>query len=132
MTFGQEDTFNQYINTILTNIKKLKPIDGQIVLRQLYETHFGIFNHVEEEENRPMAAVALYDMEINGQGSPLYRRISQYVRSGIIKYTGLNLTEFLSLPREIVQLLYDECEQQSKTEVMAMDSLQKDLNKMKD
>lgn len=135
MIYGQEDSFKDYIDTILKNIAKLQPIDAQIVLRKLYETHFGIFNHMEEEAKetitRPMASVALYDMEENGQGSPLYRRISQYIRNGIEKHTGLNLIEFLSLPREMIQFIYAECEKQSKTEVQGMEALQRDLNRMK-
>ena len=78
-----------------------------------------------------MATVALCDMETTTIGTPLYSRISQYIKSGIMKQTGLNLIEFLSLPKEIVQFIYEECEKQSKVEIKAMDGLQKQLNEMK-
>ena len=101
-----------------------------IVLRQFYETKFGIFDHILNGDRRPMSSVALYDAEENGANSLLYSRIESYMRSGVYKYTGLNLVEFLNLPREIVQLIFKLTENQSHTEGQALNEVQQHLKSM--
>lgn len=124
----QDDNFDDYLKEILNNIAKLKGADAQLVLRQFYETKFGVFDHIQNADQRPMSTVALYDTEENGQTSVLYSRIEQYIKSSILKHTGLNLTEFLSLPREIVQWIFKVSENQLRVEGESINAVQKQLN----
>lgn len=126
--YMQDDNFDDYLKEILNNIAKLKGADAQLVLRQFYETKFGVFDHIQNADQRPMSTVALYDTEENGQTSVLYSRIEQYIKSSILKHTGLNLTEFLSLPREIVQWIFKVSENQLRVEGESINAVQKQLN----
>lgn len=101
------------------------------MLRQFYETRFGLFDHIREADARPLSTVALYDAEENGPTSLLYARINQYIKSDIYKYTGLNLNEFLSLPREIIQLLFKAAEGKARAEGQTLDGIQSQLDAMK-
>lgn len=123
-------TFHDYLSQILTDISKLKGIDAQIVLRQFYETKFGIFDHILNGNQRPLSTVALYDAEENGPSSLLYSRIESYMRSEVYKHTGLNLVEFLNLPREIVQLIFRITENKTHTEGQALSEVQQQLKAM--
>ena len=70
-----------------------------------------------------MSVVALYDTEENGRTSLLRARIEQYIKSSVNKYTGLNLQEFLSMPREYVQWVFQFCEDKMKLEDEAYKAL---------
>lgn len=127
-----EQAYEQYQNDIMANIKKMGSIDTQISLRQYYETVFGVFDHPANEASRPMSVVALYDTEENGRTSLLRARIEQYIKSSVNKYTGLNLQEFLSMPREYVQWVFQFCEDKMKLEDEAYKALRTQVDAIKD
>lgn len=127
-----DDKFTDYIKTILTAVPKQGSIDTQITLRQLYEVEFGVFDHPAHEVARPLSVVGLYDTEENGQSSLLYARIEQFIKSNVNKYTGLDLHEFLKLPREIVQWVFKICEEKMKAEDEAYRSLQSHVDSIKE
>ncbi len=81
----------------------------QLVLREMYETQYGIFNHDDpiNERERPLSIVALHPKENWTKWSRLYRTIRRYDFHDIKGKFGLSLTEFLELPREIVELLFE-------------------------
>lgn len=116
----------------MNSVKSVPSCERKVILRQLYETRFGIYNHLSKEaEQNPLSCVALHDTEENSTGSLLYSRIEQYIKSDVHKYTGLNLNEFLAQPREIVQWLFKLCEEQVKKDSAGLAAVQQQLQQMK-
>ena len=62
--------------------------------------------------------------EVN-ENSLLQATIKNYIRTGIREYTGLNLTDFLELPRDIVEMITELCDQQSNKKEATIASIEK-------
>lgn len=129
--FPGNQSFHDYFDHLLRDLSKLDGTDVKIVLNQYYETKLGIFDHIANGDKRPMSTVALYDAETNGHGTVLYGQIEAYIKSNIHKYTGLNLTQFLDLPREFVELITRLCMVQVEKENSVTGDIQKQLDKLK-
>lgn len=60
--------------------------------------------------------------------STLYRTIQSYHLRNINKRFGLNLKEFLELPREFVELLFSICKLEDKQEESAYNDVKNELD----
>lgn len=109
----------------LRTLPKLTGADIEIVLKDLYETEYGIFNHLHPTVQRPLAGVAFHDAEEINDNSLLQDAIRKYVKSEVLNYTGLNLVEFLELPRDIVEMIVSACESHSRTKDAAIQNIEK-------
>ncbi len=85
----------------------LTPIDASQLLIGLYETHYGIFDHTDSQKAKenPLALVTLHECEENSSTSNIHELVNTFITKEIYKNLGISLTEFLSLPREFVNLL---------------------------
>lgn len=92
---------------LLDSVKALDPIQARIVLRDAYETSYGIYNHDTEDPSRPMALVALHPAENVTAHSRLYNTIRRYKMYDVKTHFGYNLSEFLELPREFTKFIFD-------------------------
>lgn len=86
--------------------KGLDSIALQILLREEYEQDYHIFDHQAYGEQRPLSLVAHNSKEDVGELSGLYRVMWRYTRHGIYSKFGLNLEQFLDLPRDICEMLF--------------------------
>lgn len=79
-----------------------------MVLRDYYDTKFGIFNHFDEEARQhPFASVEMHNSENFTECSALYTVIEEYANGSIEKVFGLNLIEYLQLPTYWTRMLKD-------------------------
>ncbi len=92
------------INRIRT-LPKLDSIDAQIVMRDLYEKEFGIYDHAKINRNRPLASVAFHPAENINDYSLLEESMRTYISKGIKDKFGLSYTEFLELPLDIIEIM---------------------------
>ena len=101
---------NDEISQLAENLPKTGFIDMKMVLIDIYETYFEIYDHLGSigrgEKARPLASVALHEIESIGEGSDLYLTIDRYFEKNVFKHTGLKLHEFLNYPREYTILVY--------------------------
>lgn len=111
-------------------VPKTSFIDAKLALLDIYETVFGIYDHLTDSyarKKRPLASVALHESESICEGSELYAFIDRYIKDDIYKSTGLNLTDFMKLPREIVQKIFKSVntkdEKEAKEKQAIIDSL---------
>lgn len=84
-------------------------MDSKVALIDIYETTSGVWDHLSDshkKKNRPMASVALHDVENMADGFHIHTVIRDFLKNEIYKETGLNLNDFLALPRDIVQFLF--------------------------
>lgn len=99
---------------------------AQLLLQAAYETRYGIFNHLAADvgAKRPLALIAHQPNEETTKGSSLYERIEAYAESKVLLHFGLNLVQFLELPREIVEnLLMLSRKYNTTTEAQAQNQL---------
>lgn len=80
-----------------------------MLLISLYETHYGFFNHIDSPniKRKPLALVALHESEENSKTSSIHNLISLYFNREVFKYTGIGLMEFIKLPKEYVNLIFE-------------------------
>lgn len=97
-------------------------VNAQIATTEYYDTKFGIFDHGEAAE-RPLAAVALHDAEENGPTSALYETIRLFASTNVYKYFGLNLDEFLAMPREFTTLILEVAQEKTIKDSKVMSDL---------
>lgn len=88
----------------MANSRQLNSTEAAIVLRDTYDLTYGIFDH-EHDLSRPLALVGKHEREDTTEYGALYRVIYQFNTYEVNKNWGLNLSEFLELPREIGRLL---------------------------
>lgn len=81
-------------------------LTAKLLLRESYETIYGIFDHERFSDQRPLALVAMHPKENASSHSRLYNTVQRFYNSDIYSATGLSLTDFLNLPREYVELLF--------------------------
>lgn len=97
---------------IIRDAPKCTPLEAKELLSKMYETRYGIYNHALAKmpgRQRPLASVAMHDAEDNGKSTRLYNFIGAFFDEGIHKHTGLNLGEFMQMPREITELIREKC-----------------------
>lgn len=90
----------------VSSLPKLGSVDGQMVLNDLYETEYGIYDHLSKRKKRPLASVAMHPSEDINEGSILEETLRMYVLKGIKEVFHLNVLEFLELPADIVQMMF--------------------------
>lgn len=79
---------------------KIKAIAAQVVLRDRYETLYGIHNHAVEDPNHQVPLVAMWESEDAHTGSLMDERMSQFAEKHVGKHFNISWTEFLALPTD--------------------------------
>lgn len=80
---------------------RLCSTDSTILLREAYETTYGIYNHQNPDPSRPLALIAMHPAEDATVGSTLHERLEQFADFQVAKHFGLSLNEFFELPSDV-------------------------------
>lgn len=123
--FGEKVPVENALTALLRTAPPLTSSEASIVLRESYESTYGIFRHTKTTES--LASVVLHPAEDVSANSRLYERIRRYIRSDIFKYTGMSLDEFFELPRELTDLIFRETDIVSDKESKHADEVKKQL-----
>lgn len=100
-----------------TDIPKLNPLqvaletypamcstNAQLLLREAYETTYGIVNHeLPAVKKRPLALVAFQWPEDSTAGCRLYERMDQYHECNILKWFGMPWDRWLDQPHDVCE-----------------------------
>ena len=100
------------------------------VLQQAYETEYSIYNHMATTV-KPLSVVAFHDIENSIDGSPLESIIRTYVSKNLGELYRLSLTEFLELPRDIIETLIEIANQEMSKKQPMIDNLLNEAKNMK-
>lgn len=127
--FGIDVDPDVYITELLANTNGLSPIDAMQALIALYEAHYGIFDHLDGEKTkvRPLALVALHESEENSRTSSIHELVRLFVEKEIHKQTGITLTEFLAMPGEYINVIFDIVTDKSTKENKVADQILKNI-----
>lgn len=118
------------IQNLIDNSPKLRFTDAQLLLQDIYESGYGIFDHSQAavDNSRPLALVAMNWEENASDGSLLYERIELFKERQIYQIFGLSLTEFLELPRDICTKILESCGKKQNEEGKVVDDITRRLN----
>lgn len=85
---------------LCTKLEKLNDIDARVVLSDIYESKFGIYNHLNKSSSKinPLASVSFFEAEETLSNSLLSDAIRSYLSNGIKELYDINLLEYLELP----------------------------------
>lgn len=105
-----------------------------LMLTEMYDTMYGIFDHsdVNLSNARPLALVAMHEKERVDPHTGMHRLMQRFVRYRVKEYTGLNFTEFVQLPRDMVEHWFDLCrdEQMRANNNPSLQQAQKEMDKL--
>jgi hypothetical protein len=104
--------------------------DLKLVLAEMYENTFKIYNHHVDDRNKPMATVSFHSKEDYTSGGPTENSMNNYIDCEIHKYFGLNYTQFMSYPRHDVEVMMNIAKDRQKKQGVAMSGVDKDLRAM--
>lgn len=119
---------NEYIERLINSVPKLNYVDIKTVLTDLYETEFSIFDHINNK-SRPLASVAMLDCKDFTTDSLLEDIVTKYINSGVLSLLGIPLLEFLELPSDIVDRLFDLCNVKTAEKAKLASEVEKSLKK---
>ena len=77
-------------------------------MNDIYETRFGIFNHLNNPKKQPWDSVTLHETEENGYTSRLDETCDLYASSGVRDVFGIDLERFLEFPSEMTKMLIEK------------------------
>jgi len=107
----------------------LCPTDVTLLLRERYETMFGIFNHSAAGIDRPLGLVAMHSAENVCIGSTLDERIKQFADLEVGKHFNISLKDMLDLPTDIVNVMLEVSNNRQNVTIKAADALTKESGK---
>lgn len=121
---------DEFITRLIETMPKLNCVDANMLLYDMYEVNYKIFNHIGASKKRPLSSVALHDAEDNTTTSNLYEAIDTYQKNGIKEIFGLSLNEYLDLPTEICIKLLESASTEYSKKSSVINGLEKDLKNM--
>ena len=127
-TFEHGINNSTFISEALEKLPKLNYIDAQLVMRDLYETRYGIYDHLQSNLNTPFAAVRLHKGEDTISYGLLEDVKKSYKNDGIFEIYHINFLEYLQLPRAICDLLGELAEPDRTSNNNAAEEMAKKLN----
>jgi hypothetical protein len=114
--FGEKVDASAMISEQLAIFPKLSSVDATLLMRDRYETYFGIHNHDADESNDPLALVAYRAAEDNKPASRLYERITEFAERKVPRYFNMSLDEFMGCPRDIIEHILVTCRKMEEDE----------------
>jgi hypothetical protein len=104
----------------------LSSIETQLLLRELYDNHFGIARH--DNPARPLSLVALHPKETVGPYSRRDRVYRRFAALGVGDIFKISIKDFLEQPRELVELMFQIAEDKSVLEDRKNGDIQRSLD----
>ena len=99
------------------------------MLREAYETTYGLYNHDNPDVERPLALLGIHAAENASLGSTLYERIELFAELDVKKHFGMSLNELLEMPTDIVNKILEVSAARQKVEGNAAQDLSDKLTK---
>lgn len=132
-SFGYTDSFNDLIDKeaffieTLKSLPKLSSSDAKLVLKDLYETKYGIFNHRRSDKS-PFSSVLFHESESRFHEGLLRSLIADYLQTKVKDFTGLTLLEYLSLPSHLTKVIMKAVDVEKQREAKMLDDAKNALN----
>lgn len=113
---------------MLSNLDgKLGCVDAAVILRDAYDDTYGTYGNSTLPSD-PFAPVAVNKVEDVHSTSQIRLYIRRYRDYNILKFYGLNFTEFMQLPREYAEAILKECQAAKSQDNKLLAELEDQLN----
>ena len=73
--------------------------DVQVLLKEMYEHHYGFYDHVQNRDN-PFSVVSYHESEHIDTGGVMYSICREYLDYEVKKYYDLSLVEYGNMLQE--------------------------------
>lgn len=103
--FGAKIRIEDHITDIANVPRRLKSIETQIVLRERYETAYGIYQHTDANDH--FALVRHHWCEDTIVASRLRERMEAFVTNRVGKHFDVSFKEFLEQPSYVCDLMLE-------------------------
>jgi len=107
---------------------QIQSVAAQLILRDRYETLYGIHDHQVEDPMHPMPLVAMWPQEDASTGSLLDERLEQFADLQVGRVFNCSLNEFLSQPSDVCFKMLEIAAKRKNTEVDTTDALLSRIN----
>ena len=126
--FGWNIDIDDFISRTVNALPKIDGIQRKVVLQDLYETEFNIYNHLRSG-NRPLASVAYFECEDFTDNCQLPDMATIYIDKDIGKLFNLSLVEFLELPSSVCDTMIKTSDDHRATKKHLMDDIESEFEK---
>lgn len=97
-----------------------------LLSKGFYKQTFGLIDPTSANYS-PLEIALMHPKENITEYSALYNRIERFILLKIYDSTGLSLSDFLSLPREYVELIFRITAHKARNDYNTQESVAKDL-----
>lgn len=87
--------------------KRLISTSAQIILRQKYETAFGIYDHTGPDGEHPLALVMHNWSEDNVSYGRLRERLEAFAEHSVGKWFSISFKEFIDMPTYVCDMMLE-------------------------
>lgn len=127
MAFGEDVDYNNPIRDLLRKAPSLVSSDTALLLRDRYETTYGIYNHDAPDPTRQLALVGMHPKEDATRHSALHERVREFGKREVFKHYGINLRDFLELPTDVCMMIFETAAELAKDTSKMADEILKDM-----
>lgn len=100
----------------------------QLAFAEEYQTQYGLYDH-DNDNSRPLAVIALLPKEDGLRNDKLKQLIKRYRLHRINEKFNLSLEDFLQLPKNYIELLFEVCTEEANQRSPDLDKLADELKK---
>ena len=106
-------------------------VDAAIIASDIYDTSYGIYDHLRPgaSQTKPLATVAMYDVEDLTEGNLKKALMRQYLDAKILTLFGYTFDEFIAHTREDIEMMIDESRRYRTAEATVNNSVVNDALK---
>ena len=129
------------MDRVLSRMGALKTrVEARLVLSEAYDVGADIFDHVEDEEKWPSMEVSQRNPFTLDGLHPVFdtervvdrkSRLRNFINLGIHEKLGIDVLEFMSLPRETLEEIVEVCRASVEEDRQRADNLRKELDELK-
>lgn len=112
------------IDELFKSAPAMRPVMADMITQQAYQQEFGIFDHEQYGEQRPLALIAQHPKEDTYQGGPMFRFIRRYVQFDMRNILGITFNEWSDMPCYLAEQMLKIAEE--KIEMKAKNDRERD------
>lgn len=101
-----------------------------MLMYDLYESNYGIYEHRRTTASRPLASVAFHPQEDCNENSLLQTAIKVFIDNDIGNLTKLSLVDYLELPSDIVAMINEACRTKLKANSQTMSEVERQMENL--
>lgn len=128
--FGSEVSNTTEIDKLLKEVNKVDRLTAQLLLREAYELTYKILP-TETRKSHPFdLCLHRKQEEVEAYGRT-YALLKEYRVNNVKKYYGYNFSEFLELPRHLVNEILRICREEVRVDAKTLSDIENELNSKK-